>query len=55
MVHVSAKDVWIKIEGIANKVFWMQQVCKYFLSRQMNLEYATYSHLFFLVRYETKK
>lgn len=27
MVQVSGKEVWIKIEGIANKVSWIQQVC----------------------------
>lgn len=27
MVQVSGKEVWIKIEGIPNKVSWIQQVC----------------------------
>lgn len=30
MIHISAKEVWIKTECIANKESWMQQVCKLF-------------------------
>ena len=39
MVRINAKEVWTEIEGIANEgMSWMQQVWKYFLNRQMNLE-----------------